>query len=119
MNFLKNLINLGILTLITVIAWIGFNIYHNLSTSQISEVTKIRIEPIESTFDQEALNLLNARQFIQSDLSEQTKIKAPPSTTLTPSPTQPPQPSIEPISTSSSNLLLETPTPTPTILVVP
>lgn len=67
---IKNLLFLSVMTIFTVVAWIGFTIYHNLTTSTISKDAQIRTEMIVPVFDKEALNTLTKRKSIPVDLAE-------------------------------------------------
>jgi hypothetical protein len=103
---LKHLILIGAFTLLTVLAWIGFDVYHNSVTSTVSEDTVKTIIPITPTFDQEAILLLQKRQQIGVDLAggpqvatgtarqatpTPTSIQVTPQTTATPSAQQTPR----------------------------
>ena len=71
---LKNLIFLfGFSTFVTIV-WIGTTIYHNSVTSKISEANKIKIEPINPSFDMETLESLDGRQIITVNLSNNLSI---------------------------------------------
>lgn len=65
---LKNLIILGIFTVITVLVWIGLDVYHNGTTSTVSEDTTKTIIPITPTFDQEAVSIIEKREQLPVDL---------------------------------------------------
>ncbi len=49
------------LTFITVVAWIGFHIYHITVTSTISEELQLQIIPIDPNFDMDTINRLKGR----------------------------------------------------------
>lgn len=49
-----------------VIAWIGFNIYHNSKTSTIPEATSIQITPITPSFDQKTIKEIKTRRNVQA-----------------------------------------------------
>lgn len=51
----KELLILAILTLVTVIAWIGFDIYHAATTSTITPVQQDLIKPLTPTFDHDTI----------------------------------------------------------------
>ncbi len=53
------------LTFITVIAWIGFNIYHISVTSTISEELNKQIIPIDPNFDMNTITKLSGREKIE------------------------------------------------------
>lgn len=49
-------------SLIVVIAWIGFNIYHIYITSTISEEVQAQLTPIDGIFNTNTLQKLKSRQ---------------------------------------------------------
>lgn len=51
----KELLILAILTLVTVVAWIGFDIYHSATTSTITPVQKELMKPLTPTFDHDTI----------------------------------------------------------------
>lgn len=57
----KDIITLLVSALFLVIAWIVFNIYHNLVISTTPEELKKEIVPISPTFDQSTIDKLNSR----------------------------------------------------------
>ena len=57
----KDILFLFISTFIVVVAWIGFNIYHKMATSTISEDLQIQIKPIEPNFDSQTIENLKSR----------------------------------------------------------
>ena len=57
----KDLLILSILTFITVVAWIIFDIYHAATTSTITPLQKELIRPIKPGFDQEIILKLKER----------------------------------------------------------
>ena len=50
------------LLLISVVAWIGTNVYHNLNKSTIPETTSQEILPINPTFDNQTIDNLKKRE---------------------------------------------------------
>ena len=50
------------LTFLTVVAWIGFNLYHAMVTSTISEDLQMQIIPINPNFDLKTINSLKNRE---------------------------------------------------------
>lgn len=58
----NNVFLLSLSTFITIVAWIGFNIYHNFNTSTISETENIQIAPIKSDFDMQAIDEISKRK---------------------------------------------------------
>ncbi len=77
---IKSLLYLAILTTAVVASWIGFSVYHNYTTSTISQDTNIRIIPIDPQFDRETIGTIKAKRVIEADLTK-TKVE----TTLVPS----------------------------------
>jgi hypothetical protein len=57
----KDVIFILWLTFITVVAWIGFNIYHITATSTISEELQLQIMPIDPSFDSKTIDKLKSR----------------------------------------------------------
>jgi len=57
----KDLLILSILTFITVIAWVVFDVYHAATTSTITLVQKELIEPLTPNFNQELILRLKER----------------------------------------------------------
>lgn len=53
------------MTFITTVAWIGFNIYHAIVTSTISEELQMQILPIDPNFDMATINKLKSREKIE------------------------------------------------------
>lgn len=60
----KDLLTLSILTFITVVAWIVFDVYHTTTASTITPLQKELTAPIKPNFDQEILLRLKERQAI-------------------------------------------------------
>jgi len=60
----KDLFILSILTFITVVAWIVFDVYHVANTSTITPLQKELIEPLKPSFDQETILRLKERKEI-------------------------------------------------------
>lgn len=54
----RDILILSIFTLVTVIAWITFDVYHAATASNISPVQKELITPLDSTFDMDTINKL-------------------------------------------------------------
>ncbi|RJQ27469.1 hypothetical protein C4577_01410 [Candidatus Parcubacteria bacterium] len=79
---LKNILYIGVLTMISVFVWIGFNLHHSNTTSTIEEPTSIRINPITASFDTKTIDSLKSRKSISIDLKEVLKISTPSPTTL-------------------------------------
>lgn len=83
MPMIKTMLYLAILTVVVVVSWIGFSVHHSYTTSTISSDTSIRITPIPSGFDMEAIQNLKTKRVVPVDL-EEIKVEA----SITPSPTQ-------------------------------
>lgn len=58
----KDILLIFITGFILVVIWIGFNIYHNLVNSTISETLGIQIAPIIGSFDTNAITMLKNRK---------------------------------------------------------
>ena len=57
----KTIIQILIISAVTVIAWIGFTIYHTVTKKTLSEIPKEILEPINPTLDQEVLKKIEGR----------------------------------------------------------
>lgn len=75
-----------------VLAWIGFNIYHNSKTSTIPEATNIQIAPITPSFDQKTIEEIKTRRNIQAIF--EGKSTPTPTATNSATPTTSPTPEI-------------------------
>lgn len=53
------------LTFLTVVAWIGFNIYHIMATSTINDIDAASIIPITPKFDMDTINKLKTREIVE------------------------------------------------------
>ena len=81
----QDLLTFSILTLITVLTWIGFDVYQALTRYTIPEVLDKQIQSLNPKLDQETINQLKKRlQISEEEL------------------TQLPTPQIEPESTESA-----------------
>ncbi len=79
-----SLVTIAILTLITVLFWIGFNIYRSLTVEPPEKVPAEILEPISPTLDVEALGKLSARVYFEEyQLPETIVSAATPSSSLT------------------------------------
>lgn len=54
----KDIFFLSLLTFLTVVAWIGFDIYHAAVTSTISPILEKQIQPLTPKFDTEIVEVL-------------------------------------------------------------
>jgi hypothetical protein len=68
-------------TFICVLAWIGFNIYHNFVTSTISPADISQITPINPDFDTKTISQLKQRERVEP------LFQATPSSVILPTPT--------------------------------
>lgn len=82
----KDLLLLLILTFVIVLAWIGFSIYHNSTTSTIPSQLNIEIIPIQPDFDTKTINNLRKREQIAPIYQGQKIAPTQAATSLTPSP---------------------------------
>lgn len=96
----KDALIISILTLVTALAWIGFEVYRALTRSEVPQVLQRQIAPLSPKIDQETLQILGAREAISAE--ELEKVAPPPITT--------PTPETEPSPTPTAEI---TPTPTP------
>lgn len=67
---LKNLILFSGFTLFVVATWIGLGIYHNTTTSTVSQTTNLRVLPITPSFDKDTIDELKERKEIIVNLRE-------------------------------------------------
>ena len=83
----QDLLTFSILTLITVLTWIGFDVYQALTRYTIPEILDKQIQPLNPKLNQETINQLKERlQISEEEL------------------TQLPTPQIEPESTESAEI---------------
>ncbi|MFH1280699.1 MAG: hypothetical protein ABII08_03765 [Candidatus Beckwithbacteria bacterium] len=62
---LKNqLFKLSLLTIVTVVIWIGIATYESLSKSKITQITKIQIKPLTASLDLDTIKDIKSRQEI-------------------------------------------------------
>lgn len=61
----KDILYIFISSFILTIAWIGFNIHHNMVTSTISDTLQLQIEPITAAFDTAIIDKLKKREKIE------------------------------------------------------
>lgn len=78
----KDLLFVAVSFFILILIYFGFNIYHNLAVSTISEDTNIQISPIAPSFDDKTISELKKR----NNVSPAYQL-TPSQTTLVPSPT--------------------------------
>lgn len=58
---------------IVVVAWVGFNIYHIVVTSTISQHIQYQLTPIDPNFNQEVIQQLKTRKDINPIFEQQGK----------------------------------------------
>lgn len=58
----KDILMFLVPTFIFVVAWIGFTIYHNVTSSTVSEVLNIQSSPISPNFDVATIEKLKSRK---------------------------------------------------------
>lgn len=112
----KELLYISISFFIVVIAWIGFNIYHQSATSTISDTLSIQIKPISPRFNTAVIDDLKSRQNIPPlyNLPSQQRASSTPSgITAIPTPILniPLPSSTSAASPSAQNTISITPTP--------
>ena len=107
------IVTIGILTLITIVFWVGFEVFRTFTQKPESPVPQSVIDPINPTLDQTALSKLQDRMYLEENQIGQTVAHTPEPTpvptvapTIAPSPT--PAPSVEP---STSPEVVPSPTP--------
>ncbi len=83
-----NVVVLGILTLITVLLWIGFSAYRSFTSEPSVKVPDKILEPISPALDTETLYQVGSRLFFLEQQLSEIILSAPPS----PSPTASPEP---------------------------
>ncbi len=54
----KQILFLSIFTFLTVLAWIGFDVYHAITTSTISPIQQELIKPLDPKFDTATISKL-------------------------------------------------------------
>lgn len=92
-NKLPSLVVVFILTLITAIMWVSFNVYRSLTTKPPSSVPSDISEPLNPSLDTQTINQINSRLYLnESQIPEVAPVietTASPSATpeLAPSPT--------------------------------
>src|SRR5258708_37448776 len=86
------------LFLVTVM-WIGFTIYHNATTSKVSEAVNANLTPINGRFDTSAISKIKQREQVEGTFQASTSAFASP----TPSPLPPIIP-IVPIATAGGSV---------------
>jgi type II secretory pathway component PulJ len=57
----KDMLTIAIFSLITVVAWIAFDVYHAATESTITEVQSQLVAPLTPQFDKTALEQIRVR----------------------------------------------------------
>ena len=65
MNTNKDTLVVAIFTLITVMAWIVFDVYHASVTSTVTEVQQSLMTPLDPQFDNQVISKMRNRQPLQ------------------------------------------------------
>lgn len=100
----------AILTLITIIFWAGFEIYHSITTKPVPPVSAEIINPIDPTLDTKTLDSLLGRTFLIDNDIKNVEINS-----QTPTPTPSPVETVSPFATESPlSTGSASPSPTPT-----
>lgn len=60
----RELFIIAIITFLTVIAWVGFGVFHARTTSTISQKEKQEVVPLTPTFDNDIIRQLQTREEI-------------------------------------------------------
>jgi len=104
----KDLLIILIPTFILTVLWVIFSIYHNYTTSTITDPLTIQVVPIAGSFDTNAISKIKDRQLINPLYQSQNQgaVTSPTPTPATPTPTVENGPSVTPT---------ESITPTPII----
>lgn len=63
----RDLFNLSIMTLITVLTWAGFDVYRAFHQVEIPQVLERQIQPLNPQLDQEVFANLRERDFISKE----------------------------------------------------
>lgn len=79
----QDLLLISVSIFITIVAWIGFNIYHTTVSSTIPRSLQEKIEPIEGEFDTEIIESIKKRENVLP-VSVITQNVATPSPQVTP-----------------------------------
>lgn len=58
----KDILIIAISTFITILAWIGFHIYHATVTTTVSQSLQKQIQPIEGKFDVDTIEAVKKRE---------------------------------------------------------
>ena len=78
-------VSIAILTLITIIFWAGFEVYHSLTAKPTHVVATDVINPIDPTLDTQSLDSLNQRLYFTDDQIRNNTASSIPVATTAPS----------------------------------
>ncbi len=105
------LVTIAVLTLITAVFWAGFEVYRIFTQKPTPPVPQTIINPINPTLDQNTLNSLQGRMYLDESQIGQT-IATTPAPVAQPTPPPAPTPNASPSATlSPSPVASSTPTP--------
>lgn len=62
-NFKRDLFYLSIMSLLTVLTWLGFDVYRAYHRVEIPQVLKKQIQPLDPQLDTQVLGSLGQRQY--------------------------------------------------------
>ena len=96
----RQLLELGIITLVTVIVWIGYGVYSALTQPADVQVNKEELRSIPTNFKLEQLERLQERRFLSEEELESFSLSL--ATLESGQATPTPEPSPEPASPSSA-----------------
>lgn len=105
---------------ILVVIWISFSIYHTHTTSTVSDVLQIRIQPINGKFDTLTIDKLKKKLPVSPEFSSPFSTESArniDTNIASPTPTETPEPTVEPIPVPTG--ASETPEPTQSQEVTP
>ena len=69
----SDLFKLSIISVVTVIIWIGVATYQSLSKSKVSKITKMQIKPLTARLDLDTIeNIKSRREIVQVDWTDLT-----------------------------------------------
>lgn len=63
----RTLYQIGVLTLLVAVIWVGFGAYRALSNTKIENVDKSLVEPMTATIDMKVVNQLQSRLKISNE----------------------------------------------------
>lgn len=90
------LVTIAILSLMTIVFWVGFEVFRTFTRTPDLSIPKEIIDPINPTLDQDALGRLQGRMYIDEGSIGQSVL-------TTPVPIQTPQPTVEPTPESTAS----------------